>query len=118
MKSQNAVVSALTFFLSCCSSKAYQVTSMKMPVFGTSHNPGISRRSFFSVATASGAATTSFLTASAPVNAVPQFFSTSKGIKYAVTKDLPKDAKKIAPQLGDIVAIEYTGYLTSGQVRR
>jgi FKBP-type peptidyl-prolyl cis-trans isomerase len=41
--------------------------------------------------------------------------NTENGIKYAVTK--PADNKGSAsPQTGDIVAIEYTGYLTSGQI--
>jgi hypothetical protein len=49
-------------------------------------------------------------------NATPTIYTTSKGVKYAITKDLDKNVKKNAPQPGDIVAIEYTGYLTSGQV--
>merc|ERR1711990_339855 len=35
------------------------------------------------------------------------------GIKYAVLKDSDKASR---PQKGDIVAIEYTGYLTSGAI--
>jgi len=39
--------------------------------------------------------------------------NTEKGIKYAVTKD---SKSKQYPQNGDICAIEYTGYLTNGQI--
>jgi FKBP-type peptidyl-prolyl cis-trans isomerase len=50
--------------------------------------------------------------------ATPQILSTSGlGIKYAVTKDVPEGSAKRRPQRGDIVAIEYTGYLSDGTVR-
>ena len=45
--------------------------------------------------------------------AAPEIYQTSDGIKYAVTKDVSKGNY---PQPGDIVAIEYTGYLTSGTI--
>lgn len=57
-----------------------------------------------------------FLRTAAPLPAnaaTPQIFETPNGIKYAVLVP-PKD--KAPPQQGDIVAIEYTGYLTDGTV--
>ena len=54
-------------------------------------------------------------TAPSVANAGPQILNTPSGIKYAITRPVEKG---IAPQLGDIVAIEYTGYLTNGQVRK
>lgn len=75
----------------------------------------VSRRTFFSIAT-SGTAAAVFATSPIPASAAPQIFNTPSGIKYAITKD-PKDPKKATvPQQNDIVAVEYTGYLTSGQI--
>ena len=76
-----------------------------------------SRRGFLSkvsaAATASGA---SFfgLTLPTAVNAAsPEVFNTPNGIKYATIK--PATARG-SPQDKDIVAIEYTGYLTDGTI--
>lgn len=50
-----------------------------------------------------------------PANAAsPEIFKTSKGVKYAITK-APKD-KAAYPQEGDFVVVEYTGYLSNGQI--
>mmetsp|Transcript_14561 Transcript_14561/g.24154 ORF Transcript_14561/g.24154 Transcript_14561/m.24154 type:complete len:187 (+) Transcript_14561:134-694(+) len=76
-----------------------------------------SRRTFFSKAATAGAAIVgaSVLTSSPqPALATPEIFNTPSGIKYAVLKDPAK--KKGFPQEGDIVAIEYTGYLANGQI--
>lgn len=45
--------------------------------------------------------------------AAPEIFQTPGGIKYAI---LGEAKSKSPPQKGDIVAIEYTGYLTDGTV--
>ncbi len=45
--------------------------------------------------------------------AAPEILRTENGIRYAITKS----ADGQFPQQGDFVVIEYTGYLTSGQVR-
>lgn len=45
--------------------------------------------------------------------ASPEIFNLKSGIKYAITKPSEKGQY---PQVGDIVAIEYTGYLTNGQI--
>merc|ERR1712127_1093307 len=49
-----------------------------------------------------------------PANAAPEILRTSKGVKYAVTK-APKD-KAVFPVEGDFVVVEYTGYLSNGQI--
>lgn len=74
------------------------------------------RRSFFSTAGGIAGAALIGTSISAPANAAPQIFNTPAGVKYAILKE-PKDPKKaVAPQQGDIVAIEYTGYLSDGTV--
>eukprot|EP00978_Attheya_sp_CCMP212_P046204 scaffold378922_cov26-Attheya_sp.AAC.1 len=76
------------------------------------------RRGFFSLGALATAAVVVGVTASSPqeVQAAPEIFTTEKGVKYAVTKE-PKDPKRAqSPLPGDLVAIEYTGYLTSGKI--
>jgi FKBP-type peptidyl-prolyl cis-trans isomerase len=48
----------------------------------------------------------------APANAAPVIYKLDTGIKYAVTKD----SDKSYPRPGDIVAVEYTGYLSNGVI--
>eukprot|EP00977_Amphora_coffeiformis_P004962 scaffold1058_cov163-Amphora_coffeaeformis.AAC.2 len=75
-----------------------------------------SRRAFLQTAPAAiaAAATMSQMTPSLPVLAAPEIKTTDDGkIKYAVVKSAQE---KGAPLKGDIVAIEYTGYLTNGQI--
>jgi len=60
-----------------------------------------------------GAAVVGTTTAPSLANAGPEILKTASGIKYAITKSV---SKGIAPQQGDIVAIEYTGYLSNGQI--
>lgn len=74
-----------------------------------------SRRSFLSKTVASTAA---LIGAGSSVgvdiaSAAPQIFTTPSGIKYAV---LTKPREKPTSAKGDIVAIEYTGYLTNGAI--
>ena len=45
-----------------------------------------------------------------------QMYNTSKGVKYAITKDLPQKSKLTYPQPGDFVAVEYTGYKVDGSI--
>jgi len=76
-----------------------------------------SRRAFLSkgtalVAAAAGAGS-SFLGGNSAAIAAPEIFTLDNGIKYAIIKPA-KDNKK--PMKGDIVAIEYTGYLTDGTI--
>eukprot|EP00525_Craspedostauros_australis_P009869 CAMPEP_0198117632 /NCGR_PEP_ID=MMETSP1442-20131203/18732_1 /TAXON_ID= /ORGANISM="Craspedostauros australis, Strain CCMP3328" /LENGTH=202 /DNA_ID=CAMNT_0043775725 /DNA_START=203 /DNA_END=811 /DNA_ORIENTATION=+ len=77
-----------------------------------------SRRGFLttSVGTAAGLATGLSLASSQPAFAAdtaPQIFKTAGGTKYAVLKD---KSSGNYPQKGDIVAIEYTGYLINGKI--
>jgi FKBP-type peptidyl-prolyl cis-trans isomerase len=60
--------------------------------------------------------TTTTLLVPEPANAAttPEILKTSKGVKYAITK-APKD-KAVYPQEGDFVVVEYTGYLSNGQI--
>lgn len=45
--------------------------------------------------------------------ATPQIYNLPSGVKYAILKDVTKGS---FPQTGDIVAVEYTGYLRNGQI--
>lgn len=72
------------------------------------------RREFISKVTSASAAAVGVATVGAsPALAGPEILKLQSGIKYAVTKPVEKGNY---PQAGDIVAVEYTGYLTSGQV--
>jgi len=74
-----------------------------------------SRRSFLttSVSSVTAAVVTSAAASKIlPANAAPTVYKTNSGIKYVVTKD----SNKGYPQPGDIVAIDYTGYLTNGAI--
>jgi len=73
------------------------------------------RRAFFSSVGAAGsaAALVGVTGLGLPARAAPEIFNTPKGIKYAITQ---KGKGTATPLKGDIVAIEYTGYLTDGTV--
>jgi hypothetical protein len=73
------------------------------------------RRGFISkVASASAAAVGAASIGASPAFAGPEILKLESGIKYAITK--PSEKGQYA-QVGHIVAIEFTGYLTNGQVR-
>mmetsp|Transcript_10138 Transcript_10138/g.27950 ORF Transcript_10138/g.27950 Transcript_10138/m.27950 type:complete len:181 (+) Transcript_10138:82-624(+) len=74
-----------------------------------------SRRAFFSqTAAAVGGVVTAVASNAAPSLAAPQILTTSDGkIKYAT---LQPAKERPSSQSGDIVAIEYTGYLSNGQI--
>lgn len=77
-----------------------------------------SRRNFIQKIGTTTAATIGILSSTAPfltsqANAAPEILNTPSGVKYAVTQPV---SKGLAPQPGDIVAIEYTGYLSNGQI--
>ena len=72
------------------------------------------RRAFISKITSTGIAIGGVAAAGvSPALAGPEILKLSSGIKYAITKPSEKGQY---PESGDIVAIEYTGYLSSGQV--
>mmetsp|Transcript_13658 Transcript_13658/g.38451 ORF Transcript_13658/g.38451 Transcript_13658/m.38451 type:complete len:194 (+) Transcript_13658:124-705(+) len=73
-----------------------------------------SRRGFLSTAAAAAAVVTA--AAVQPIQnaaAAPTVYKLDNGVKYAVTQDV---AKGSYPQQGDIIAIEYTGYLANGAI--
>jgi FKBP-type peptidyl-prolyl cis-trans isomerase len=75
-----------------------------------------SRRGFLS--TAASAAGAVLTAASAQPSgsaqaATPTIYKLNSGVKYAILKEATKGSY---PQPGDIVAIEYTGYLTTGTI--
>lgn len=74
-----------------------------------------SRRDFFSAAVTSAGAliTAAVLGPADAAVAAPTIYNLNNGIKYAVTGDV---AKGSFPQEGDIIAIEYTGYLSNGAI--
>jgi FKBP-type peptidyl-prolyl cis-trans isomerase len=75
-----------------------------------------SRRGFLSTAVSvSGAVLTaaSMQSPSPAQAATPTIYKLNSGVKYAILKDVTKGSY---PQPGDIIAIEYTGYLTSGAI--
>eukprot|EP00970_Alexandrium_tamarense_P005854 scaffold957_cov175-Alexandrium_tamarense.AAC.4 len=74
------------------------------------------RRSFLSTsfATVAGASLAGIVSQPLPSNAV-EITTLPSGVKYAVLKE-PTAKKPVAPLPGDIVAIEYTGYLSNGQI--
>jgi FKBP-type peptidyl-prolyl cis-trans isomerase len=83
---------------------------------GFSLSSSADRRSFLTQASAAFVGTLAVSPAfAAPA---PEIFKTSKGIKYAVIAPAVKNLGVIGgiPQKGDIVAIEYTGYLSNGQI--
>ena len=79
--------------------------------------PTSNRRAFLSrtVATAAAAVVPLVVSSARPEEALaaPEIFTTDSGIKYAITKETKS---KTVPQEKDIVAIEYTGYLTDGSI--
>mmetsp|Transcript_10509 Transcript_10509/g.15384 ORF Transcript_10509/g.15384 Transcript_10509/m.15384 type:complete len:196 (-) Transcript_10509:96-683(-) len=82
------------------------------------NNPANSRRAF--VKNAGVIAGSAVVSLGAPLVSqaatTKEIITTDKGVKFAITKDLAKGDKQVVPQKGDIVAIDYTGYLTNGQI--
>ena len=75
-----------------------------------------SRRAFLSSSAAViGASSISGIISPSPSNAAStkEILNTPSGIKYAVLKE---GGKSTSPYKGDIVAVEYTGYLANGQI--
>eukprot|EP00536_Pseudo-nitzschia_multiseries_P017646 jgi/Psemu1/225991/e_gw1.1700.6.1 len=74
-----------------------------------------SRRGFFTSAATAAAAvvTAASLQPIQNAAAAPEVFKLENGVKYAITQDVTKGSY---PQQGDIIAIEYTGYLSNGAI--
>ena len=77
--------------------------------------PTSSRRGFFSAAVTSVGAVVTAAALQPAGNAVaaPTIYNLPNGIKYAITQDVTKGSY---PRGGDIIAIEYTGYLSNGAI--
>lgn len=81
--------------------------------------PTLSRREIFTRSAASfitlGVGVGGYTTTPAPAFAATptKVYTLDSGIKYAITKEA---SSSTIPMQGDIVAIDYTGYLTSGQI--
>jgi len=74
------------------------------------------RRAFLATTTTTIATSTTLLLpkiSNAASTASPTIYTTTNGVKYAITN---KASKQNKPQKGDFVAIEYTGYLTNGKI--
>jgi hypothetical protein len=97
-------ISLVTLLLWAASGNAFSIDSKNS-----------NRRSFIAdiatVTTAVGVAST---IGTSPALAAPEILNLQSGIKFAITKPSEKGNY---PQGGDIVAVEYTGYLANGQVR-
>ena len=97
---------------------AFSTPSPKLDVVVENKN---NRRSFLSKiggiisTSAIVTSTTSVVLPTVASAEAPEIVKLSSGIKYAITK--PVGAKAQYPQGGDLVLIEFTGYLTNGQVR-
>ena len=89
-------------------------------VHALSFNPvKVDRRRFVSqvtCVTSFSAFVSPTLSVSAATNQKIQILATPSGVKYAFIKK-STGGKPMIPQAGDFVAIEYTGYLSNGQVR-
>ena len=97
-------VTAIALLLSVTSTTAFSI------------NGGESdRRSFLSKIVAVPAAAGVVIASPQSSLAGPEIVTLPSGIKYAVTKE-PSDKKPVVPMKGDIVGIDYTGYLANGQI--
>ncbi|KAL7550365.1 hypothetical protein ACHAWF_013604 [Thalassiosira exigua] len=112
-----SLVASVLLLLSSPGATAFSVTpgsESRAAVTDASGN----RRSFLSTSIATVVGGTSILSQPRPsfaATTAKEIITTPSGIKYAVTKQ-PTDKKPVAPLKGDIVAIDYTGYLANGQI--
>ena len=105
------VTVALTLFLHT----EISVEGFSLSMVSENQSSTSSRRGFFSEAATPFVAvvTAANLTPTKNAVAAPIINNLSNGIKYAITQDV---AKGSYPQEGDIIAIEYTGYLSNGAI--
>lgn len=72
-------------------------------------SPSVSRRdAFLTVGAGVIGATSAFVASTPAIAAAPKIYTLESGIKYAITKEATTNT---SPYTGDIVAIEYTGYV-------
>jgi len=105
---------AVLLLITCRSSHAFsgQIIVKDTSIKSTST---LSRREAFirSIASCFTFGTIVSSSASPAIAEAPKMYTLDSGIKYAITKPATSST---APLKGDIVAIDYTGYLTSGQI--
>jgi len=102
----------LVVFAFCGIAHGFSVTTMKADVPSSS----VSRRAILSRGTAALASTWSVAALPQKALAGPEIYNLPSGIKYANLKMPDNPKKAVVPQQGDIIAIEYTGYLSNGQI--
>ena len=100
----------LFVFAFCGIAHGFSVT-MKADVPSSS----VSRRAILSSG-AAALATCSVAALPQKALAGPEIYNLPSGIKYANLKMPDNPKKAVVPQQGDIVAIEFTGYLSNGQI--
>uniref|UniRef100_A0A7R9VSF3 peptidylprolyl isomerase n=1 Tax=Pseudictyota dubia TaxID=2749911 RepID=A0A7R9VSF3_9STRA len=98
-------------FLSLLLLPLASTSALSVPKTTSPSSSAPSRRAFLTTAASSAFG---IAAAAAPALAAPEIITTPAGVKYAITKPAPSGSTR--PLKGDIVAIEYTGYLTSGQI--
>mmetsp|Transcript_44532 Transcript_44532/g.93438 ORF Transcript_44532/g.93438 Transcript_44532/m.93438 type:complete len:196 (-) Transcript_44532:278-865(-) len=109
-----SIASAFVFLLCSSGAAAFSVPGTEKAAVSAA---AADRRNFLSksFATIVGGTSVATLVSQPKLSlAAPEIITTPSGIKYAVTKDV--GGKTIAPLKGDIVAIDYTGYLANGQI--
>ena len=111
---------------------AWSTVTAFVPRAATTFSTGLNakengRREFFTQAASQVAATATLVISPSLTNAVdaptkPKIYTTDNGVKYAVLKQstvkISKDRNLSVtnPKPGDLVVIDYTGYLSNGQV--
>ena len=104
---------AFAFAAVLCAKTTVEAFSLSMVVEKQSATP--SRRGFMSTAVTSVGAvvTAAALQPTWKAEAAPTIYNLNNGVKYAITQDVKKGSY---PREGDIIAIEYTGYLANGAI--
>ena len=95
-----------------CARTTVEAFSLSMVAEKQSTTP--SRRGFMSTAVSVGAVVTAAaLQPTGKAEAAPTIYNLDNGVKYAITQEVKKGSY---PREGDIIAIEYTGYLANGAI--
>jgi len=90
----------------------YTPFNPKISAAGTTRRKALSRVLNFVGVTTSAATILGTVAQPLPAYAAPTIYNTPKGVKYAVTAE----SNGPVPLPGDFVVVEYTGYLSNGQV--
>uniref|UniRef100_A0A7S1FTT1 peptidylprolyl isomerase n=1 Tax=Corethron hystrix TaxID=216773 RepID=A0A7S1FTT1_9STRA len=90
----------------------YTPFNPKISAAGTTRRKALSRVLNFVGVTTSAATILGTVAQPLPAYAAPTIYNTPKGVKYAVTAE----SNGPVPLPGDFVVVEYTGYLSNGQI--